>query len=289
MKERVLQRDQHPAHLVLIVGGATPDAACRSACCNRPRVRPAAAAARIAASIMPLRSAPAMAAAIAAANAAQAARQTGCGWESLESSIAARAACSGSTPRRRSARPASVTPFAWLARSAARRAADALSTVAFAAAAKARAVGGRRSRTARSDTSGHRPWRPLRVVFGSAGETACQSKAKFRIVGRLAGQRVPDRTDRQIPHALWDTSPGCPWLCGTPPGCPGCRRSPAQACSRTRDPAAGPRSAGASRASPGLAAPAPDCAATCASAKSRPPSAHRRNRPTAGCRRVRRR
>ena len=110
MKERVLQGDQHPAHLVLEIRGGNAGGGLSQRAATGAASAPAASAIRSAVSIMPRRSAPASAAEMAAAKAAQAARQTGCGWDSAESSLADRAPPRRDRrPRRRSARCASAT------------------------------------------------------------------------------------------------------------------------------------------------------------------------------------
>ena len=77
---------------------------------------------------------------MAAAKAAQAARQTGCGWDSAESSLATRAASSGSLAQTPMGAMRINEPLLWLRPSAWLRAAWALSAAADAAGAKARPV-----------------------------------------------------------------------------------------------------------------------------------------------------
>ena len=112
--------------------------------------------------------------------------QTGCGWVSVESAMAAAAAASGLPAQTPIGATRISEPLDWLARSAAARAASALPAGARAAAPSARAVVCAAVERGGGEPApiglGHR----LGVVGRAPGQRPRQGQRQFRVVGRLA-------------------------------------------------------------------------------------------------------
>ena len=290
VKECVLQGDQHPAHLVLKIhrGNAGGGLAQSGADRERPQGRTHP---RSAARLPSCRggSPPQDAAEMAAAKQAQAARQTGCGWDSEKSSLAKRRRLVGT-----------ACPDA--------DGCDAHQRTVALAAAVGAVRGGLRLVRHDGRSGGKRQAGGMAAVERCAGiPPSVGGGSVFRVV---AAASAPDCGPRSGPirchpsvgpptYAIpgWqrdrarhrDERRGSCRRSGIPPVIPGCRRSPSPACSPMPGRSAGPPPPAARSASPWRRASVQCCRAMSATAVPPPPPERRRNRQRGGCPHARRR